>query len=75
MQDNNFKQIPNEGNHRCFACNPMNTSGLQMKLLADEEETLCARTTGKFALASGRVAKRMGILDDDLLAAFAPLLE
>jgi len=163
MRKGRFKPVPNEGNHRCFACSPMNASGLQMAVftddesvfsdvtvpdhlcgwgdrvhggvistildeimgwgviyllkkisltqsmtvdflksvkvgtplralgrvrekrtknealmesfLYDEKETLCARASGTFALASGRAAKRMGVLDDDLLEAFAPLLE
>ena len=163
MQKDEFKQIPNDGDHRCFACSPMNASGLQMKVftddesvfsditvpdhlcgwgdlvhggvistildeimgwgviyllkkisltqsitvdfaksirigtplrtvgrvlekrtkhealmesfLYDEKDALCAKGTGTFALASGRAAKRMGVLDDDLLAAFEPLLE
>ncbi len=163
MTKRNLKQIPNDGDHRCFACSPKNASGLQMRVftddtsvfsditvpdhlcgwgdlvhggvistildeimgwgaiyllkkisltqsitvdylksvrigtplkaigrvreqrtknealmesfLYDKEEVLCAKATGVFALASGRVAKRLGVLDDDLLAAFMPLLE
>jgi len=162
MNKTDIKQIPNDGDHYCFACSPKNPSGLQMKVFTDgstvfsdvtvpphlcgwgtlvhggitstildeimgwgaiyllkkvsitqtmtvefvkpirvgtplkavakvrerptENEALmegvlydktgaiCASGTGTFALASGRVAKRMGILDDELLSAFKPLL-
>jgi len=163
MKRTDIKQIPNDGDHYCFACSPKNSSGLRMEVFTDgtmvfsdvtvpnhlcgwgtlvhggiistildevmgwgaiyllkkvsitqsitvdfkkpirvgtalsavacvkerttenaavmesflygPEEDLCAAGTGTFALASGRIAKRMGILDDNLLAAFKPLLE
>jgi len=43
--------------------------------LHDRSGALCAKATGTFALVSARAAKRLGILDDELLTSFAPLLE
>lgn len=31
----NLRQIPNSRNHNCFACSPVNPSGLQMKFFTD----------------------------------------
>lgn len=31
-----YKRLPNNRNHNCFGCSPVNPSGLQMKFYADE---------------------------------------
>lgn len=33
---NGFKQLPNSTRHNCFACSPMNRSGLQMQFFTNE---------------------------------------
>ena len=163
QKDATYKAVPNTGDHRCFGCSPLNPSGLQMQVHADEKSVLswvtvpehlcgwrnlvhggvistildevmgwgvivllkrisltqsmtidflrpvttgvplkteakvlertkeheavlestlydqqeepCATARGTFALLSPRLAKRMGILDEELLEAFRPLLE
>jgi uncharacterized protein (TIGR00369 family) len=43
MKDNR-KQIPNNDDHMCFGCSPVNPSGLQMKFFTDET-TVFSRIT------------------------------
>ena len=36
MTDNQYMQLPNSSEHNCFACSPVNESGLQMTFFADD---------------------------------------
>ena len=41
----------------------------------DEAGDLCARSNGTFPLLTPALAKRLGVIDDDLLMSFKPILE
>ena len=41
----------------------------------DEAGELCARSNGTFPLLSPALAKRLGVVDDDLLKSFKPLMD
>lgn len=36
MTDSQYMQLPNSSEHNCFACSPVNESGLQMTFFADD---------------------------------------
>ena len=36
LKNEGYIQLPNRGDHNCFGCSPVNTSGLQMKFYTNE---------------------------------------
>ena len=74
----NLKELPNTDTHNCFACSPVNASGLQMKFFTDEERvyakvTVPAHMGGWDRIAHGGVLAT--ILDETMGWAGIYLLE